>query len=56
LGRATFFPSAERLLQGLVTSGVSSSAFEAFCVLVQRELDNYYSRPSESIAGLTLAL
>ena len=25
-------------------------------VLVQRQLDNYYSRPSEWIAGLTLAL
>ncbi len=25
-------------------------------VLVQWELDNYYSRPSESIAGLTLAI
>jgi len=25
-------------------------------VLVQRELDNYYRRPSEYIAGLTLAL
>jgi len=25
-------------------------------VLVQRELDNYYDRPSESIAGLTITL
>jgi len=35
---------------------VETCRLRSQAVLVQRELDNYYRRPSEYIAGLTLAL